>query len=384
MNLTQPGAIRQDGWQDRIRFTSVASRFLAIFLPLVLLVVSCAGFIIHFERRNKVQIEKLRQYQVVEQARQRVLQDIKSAIADAQLLTQLSSLKNATDGLTPSALAMLESDWLLFAKNRSHYTQIRYIDVMGMEVVRIESREGSSRALPHRQLQFKGHRSYFLESFSLAADEMYISPFDLNIEYGSIEKPFRPMVRYEKPINDRRGYRKGVLVINCDTRGLLSDIRGFVDKSIATLVVTNADGYFLIGPDPAMEWGHVVKERSHSNLRETNPQLWESITRHPDGQRIVDGSIVTHATIYPPVDSAILDTAGTGSARPIRGATDSKDPSRAICRIVTTVNPMVYSTGGGKGNLRYGRRAGPAVVLQSHPGTANDREKSGTGATGRQ
>ncbi|MCG8551817.1 MAG: hypothetical protein MI799_15550, partial [Desulfobacterales bacterium] len=67
------------------------------------------------------------------------------------------------------------------------YDQIRWIDNLGMECIRIEHSENGPRIVPFDQLQDKSGRYYFKEG--MAGPRIYISRFDLNIEHGIIQLP---------------------------------------------------------------------------------------------------------------------------------------------------------------------------------------------------
>ena len=45
--------------------------------------------------------------------------------------------------------------------------------------------------------------------------EVYISPFDLNIENKQIEVPLKPMIRFGTPIKDHNGKNNGIIIGNC-------------------------------------------------------------------------------------------------------------------------------------------------------------------------
>ncbi len=62
-----------------------------------------------------------------------------------------------------------------------------------MEIVRVNYNRGEPYIIPENRLQFKGGRYYFADTFRLGRGEFFISPFDLNIEQGKIEKPLKPM-----------------------------------------------------------------------------------------------------------------------------------------------------------------------------------------------
>ncbi len=90
----------------------------------------------------------------------------------------------------------------------SHYsTATRFIFpppfTTGMEPLRVNFNNGNPVIVPQDQLQNKRGRYYFDEAITLNEGEIFISPFDLNVEHGAIEQPQKPMIRFATPVFDQ-------------------------------------------------------------------------------------------------------------------------------------------------------------------------------------
>jgi hypothetical protein len=101
------------------------------------------------------------------------------------------------------------------------YDQIRLLDERGMEVVRVDLIRETPVILPGERLQDKSERYYFRDSFKLGRGEVFMSPLDLNVENGRIERPLKPMIRFGTPVFDGQGRKKGLVVINYMAASLL-------------------------------------------------------------------------------------------------------------------------------------------------------------------
>ncbi len=110
--------------------------------------------------------------------------------------------------------AELGTQFAVFAETHPEYYQIRYIAEDGQEFVRVNARHGIVEVVPPPALQLKFQRYYFQETMRLRQGEIYISPVDLNREYGRLEFPFTPVIRYGTPLFYADGRRAGVLIIN--------------------------------------------------------------------------------------------------------------------------------------------------------------------------
>ncbi len=150
----------------------------------------------------------------------------------------------------------LEAIFVSLAETTDKYIQLRYIDEAGNEVVRVNYNNDFPIVVPSNKLQNKADRYYFKETMKLPADNIYISPLDLNQEEGKIEIPYVPTIRYATPIFDFDGNRRGIVIINIMAEKLLQ----FPDVSKNTkggyLFLIDKDGYYLHhSADEYKEWG---------------------------------------------------------------------------------------------------------------------------------
>ncbi|NOQ46561.1 MAG: hypothetical protein GQ559_07795 [Desulfobulbaceae bacterium] len=83
-----------------------------------------------------------------------------------------------------------------------------------MKHVRVDYRQGKATTVAGDQLQDKSKRYYYSETMQLQEREIYLSPFDLNIEHKQLETPLKPMLRVATPVFDRQRQRRGIIIIN--------------------------------------------------------------------------------------------------------------------------------------------------------------------------
>ncbi|MBI3161019.1 MAG: GAF domain-containing protein [Chloroflexi bacterium] len=144
----------------------------------------------------------------------------------------------------------LEKEYYEFARAQLNYDQIRFLDLNGQEIVRVNtSRGGVSTIVPKADLQNKSDRAYFTDSVGLFNGSIYISALDLNVERGKIEEPHKPVIRYATPVY-LNGEVYGVVVVN-----ILADY--FLDplgEGTDTFLV-DKDGYYMYHEDESKRWG---------------------------------------------------------------------------------------------------------------------------------
>jgi signal transduction histidine kinase len=186
--------------------------------------------------------------------------ELKAVESDLLYLANQAVLLDFLEG-RPASRAALESEYLLLCRERGLYDQVRYLDATGREQVRINYNDGRPVVVSHRELQSKADRYYFRQSFPLARGEVFISPFDLNIEHGRIEWPHKPMIRFAIPVFDRSGIKRGIFILNYLGAALLDKLARASAGFPGVVWLLNPDGYFLRGPAAEDEWGFMLGHR---------------------------------------------------------------------------------------------------------------------------
>jgi PAS domain S-box-containing protein len=225
---------------------------------------------------------------------------------------------------------MLEQTFVNFAQYTGVYDQIRYIDKSGMERVRVNFDGQVASAVPVRQLQEKSQRYYVRESLRLKANQVYISPLDLNIENKQIERPFKPMIRFAMPVFDYAGELKGIIVINYLAARLLNDFRKFMASGQGEPMMVNPKGYWLSSPNRKNEWGFMLGNKVSFATRYS--QAWNYIATHEKGEVATATGLYIFTTVRP----YGLDVA-PGTKPP------QKQVAESYWKIITRITPQTLA-----------------------------------------
>lgn len=136
--------------------------------------------------------------------------------------------------------------------------QMRLIGVAdgGREIIRVDrlGPGGAIRIAPADELQRIGDHGYFRDAIALAADQVYVSPIELNQKHGAAGVPEIPELRFASRINDSEGRPFGIFMISVDVRPTFDSIRAAMDDR-SMIYVVNAAGDFLLHPDPSRAFG---------------------------------------------------------------------------------------------------------------------------------
>ncbi|OGV35390.1 MAG: hypothetical protein A2020_06565 [Lentisphaerae bacterium GWF2_45_14] len=182
------------------------------------------------------------------------------------------------------------ADFILFAKNKRIYDQIRYINEDGIEVMRVNYNSGRPVAVPAKELQNKSHCYYFKDASALSRGNVYISPLDLNMENGVLEKPYKPMIRLAAPVFGPSGERRGIVVLNYLASNLLKAASGHMQ-------IINENGDWLRGGGAGKDWAFMFGGGERFN--KYYPELWDISRKHNAGQIFDDSRIFVFEKLNP-------------------------------------------------------------------------------------
>ena len=273
-----------NGYADRhiIGYKPLLKLAFFTFLAFVLL-CGFSGTILYYIYKAEVKSE-MALYMEREEGRLHLVEErisirLSEVIADLLFLSDLLEARSCFD-CDHKKFSDMETVFLLFSKNKRIYDQIRYIDESGMEIIRVNYNSGKPALVYKKELQNKVDRYYFKETSRLSHGNIYISPLDLNVENGLIEKPYKPMIRLVAPVFDCEGKRRGMVILNYLAINLLKAASG-------NMQIINEDGYWLHGGGSARNWSFMFE--GGERFQKYYPNLWPILEGRTAGQ-FFDGS----------------------------------------------------------------------------------------------
>ena len=180
------------------------------------------------------------------------------------------------------------------SQRKEIYDQIRYLDLEGNEVIRVNFNGGRALIVPSNALQQKKNRYYFLEAAKLKDKGIYISPLDLNLEHGAIEVPYKPMIRLSAPVFDNQGKKEGIVIINYLAKHLMEGLGLFDLNGGTNYMLVNSDGYFLYNKkNPDREFAFMFDNKKDQTVYKYFPELEQQIKETHSGQIVTPSGIMT-------------------------------------------------------------------------------------------
>lgn len=200
--------------EDQLK-KQIAKSFLIIFFPLLILIISVSYLGYYLQHVNKHEIIiKTQEKNIIGTQKEIASYILQTIVSDLKIISSNYELSLLVDHNFDKKKVALPDNFLSVSKYKGIYDQVRVLDSDGMEKVRVDLMGDMPHYVEEDQLQFKGDRYYFIDTYNLNKDEIYISPLDLNIEHGEVEIPYKPMIRIGAPIYNRKDEKKGVVILN--------------------------------------------------------------------------------------------------------------------------------------------------------------------------
>lgn len=228
-----------------------------------------------------------------------VTESMAGAMSDLRYLGHHNELDGYLRQGNDAAALELAREYAALLKQKWHYDMIRFLDPDGRERVRVHRAPDGVRIASAEELQGKGSRYYFTAMTRLRANEIYVSPLDLNVEKGQVEQPLKPMIRFGMALFDPQGKRLGYVVINYRAENLLNKLRNLPDSGHGSWLL-DARGDWLQGPAAGDAWAEQLPERRARAFSRLHPAAWETMRQQTSGTVTLDGA--THLQflrIYP-------------------------------------------------------------------------------------
>lgn len=283
--------------KNRVR--AIVLRAMALFLVIAAVSVVAIEFAYRSQIADRLNTISQAASRVLELQHEIVHSELGSIASDLLFLANQNELHSYLEEGKPGHLGAISHEYLELASRKGIYDQIRYLDTVGMETVRVDYHRGSPSVMSDHLLLQKGTRYYFIRALLLDAGEIYVSPFDLNVEHGVVETPRKPVIRFITPVFDSLGQRRGAVILNYLGENLFQALGQAIEGTEQRTFLANWESYWLLGPDPSVEWGFMYYGDGMHTVDTSFPGAWEQMSAVHDGQfRTVDG-LFTFTTIHP-------------------------------------------------------------------------------------
>lgn len=249
--------------------------FLFRILPILCLEILLAVFSwVHLERDFR---QKLILHQKNRLAIQRTLFEsaLDLTLGDSVILASSAVYHlGGPDPAEKDILAMTQ-EMLAFSDQRGVYDQVRFLDLTGEEVIRVNRSSQGAIAVPGWELKNKASRYYFQKSSRLDTG-VYVSQFDLNVEHGKVEVPYKPVIRMARQVFTPTECL-GVVVINFMGANLLQKLQSAMSPELGRLYLVNESGGWILGPTMKDDWAFMFQDKQERTMPSAFPEAWTQL-----------------------------------------------------------------------------------------------------------
>jgi len=256
--------------------------FLALSIPLIFILFYMESYNLETSRKE------------ISNSEVRLIDAENSVIAAkiSRLTSDILYLRDTIDlaGISTSGNEKLKKEWIAFSNRQKIYDQIRFINMSGDEVIRINYYPKGALSVPERDLQKKSDRYYVRDSLYIKKDQIYVSKLDLNIEHKAIELPIKPMIRLCTPCFDTGGKRIGIICINYLAKDMLERISVLAKTSRGSIYLLNPNSYWLYNSHSSKyDWAFMYRAKAQLNFASMFPNEWKSMFLNRTG----NGTLIT-------------------------------------------------------------------------------------------
>lgn len=273
--------------------------FAGRFIVPAIVLVALSAYLYSFEIKSEERAIGKRESSALAHERFQFDRLFNQAVSDLMVLRNDAGLLRMLQPKGSDGRQALTQTFLSFCTYKRYYDQIRYIGEDGVEQVRVNQDAGQCRPVTQEKLQDKGERYYFREAMRMARDDIYVSPFDLNVEQGKVERPFKPMIRFATRIYDSSGNSHGIVVINFLGQQLIDTVVRSASEASGTPMLLNADGYWLKGERPEDAWSFMFADGAEKSFAHDYPEAWQVISSQVEGQFATERGLFTFTTVAP-------------------------------------------------------------------------------------
>lgn len=297
---------------DLVRERCGARRFYAllVFLPSAALVLLGAWALARSARESALAHLHGEQTLAVQLGILSLMDELETSRHGLDVLARRPSLQRAIDDPSSANRSALARDAVALSETLGVYEKVRWIDENGQERMRVDWEGNRAAPVPDALLQNKASRYFVRDTKSLPMGSVYVSPLDLNVDYGRLEVPYQPTLRYARALFDGTGRRRGILLVNVLAKPMLDAFSAVGLKLNDDLMLVNTDGYWLSSGNPEDDFAFMFGR--NRSLAQRYPQAWRLMRSQPNGQDRLASGLWTWSTLRP-YHAHVLTSAGSGS-----------------------------------------------------------------------
>lgn len=253
------------------------------------------------------------------------MDNIVTAIAYDKALINFIETKN------PQKKAELQNLFLTMSLANKMIMQTRFIDENGQEIIRVNC--DNAQSLPYvskeLDLQDKSLRDYFVSVSKMHTQKIWHSKFDLNIENGKIELPYKPTIRVAMPLFKDNKFA-GMIICNILANELYESV---ANSPMFNIFIIDKDGHYILHPNSKYSWNKYTN---------TKRELYEDFPE--DASSILAGDAKSNNFYAYPLDDILNnDDKAILILKPKESMIDSLKNSNRVATAIVALLSFLFS-----------------------------------------
>lgn len=280
---------------------------LSSFLP-VALVLGLGIYVIAYQEVSR-HSEQLygNERSLIRSTEMAVSMELENLSLSLRFLSGHEALHNLWDDGGNENFDILRKEFISFVDAANKFDQVRIVDLYGNEVLRVNSGRNGAYSVQPPELQNKSRSYYFKEAIKNGPSKVYVSDFDLNVEWGRVNKPFKPVIRAVYPLTSLSGEPKGFLIVNFLGKPILDRIEAVSGDSFGKIMFLTADGQWLFGGPGDCDWAFMFPDKEQCYFKDYYPGDWDRISSEQEGQFSSDNGLFTFKSVNLPDFGKVSD-----------------------------------------------------------------------------
>lgn len=186
--------------------------------------------------RDQRELVQKRQIQAIATMHQELVQHLKKVSWDLELLADDPLFRAFISGEWKKRGAVI-SDWIAFMQISGNYQHISFVNLMGDEILRVNTQEGIAYGVSDVHLQNIEDSAFYQEASQVRKNHMYFSSFEA-IQTDSLGSDLNAAV----PLYDYNGYKQGLFQLNYMTNVLTTMMKNHAQIFDTHLLLIQEDG----------------------------------------------------------------------------------------------------------------------------------------------
>jgi signal transduction histidine kinase/DNA-binding response OmpR family regulator len=300
---------------------------------LFLAILGAAGCAYYFTQMRfwRAQMEE-REAEIVTVAAQKIGSDFNPSITNLLILSESNQIAAYFAHPGSAERTGMELELLRWCRRRADYFEIQLLDDKGVEIARVNYNHSAPVVVSVDQLRDVSERPYFVRTIALERQEVFVSPFELNVVGEKTEQPPHPTIMFSTPVFDVEGYKRGVLIFSFEGQKVLDKLIAETKESAGEVALLNADGYWLKGPNRQYDWAFMDDSQKNKTFANFFPDAWRKIRAAESGSFYAEDGFLTFSTLSPltAADRFVYD-------RIMKETSSESQASPYVWKIVSTV-----------------------------------------------